>query len=600
MSSIETRTPQGSTFFIISSFAYLPNAEVALGQIKIYHPSVKLIIFITERNVDQYICPIPNVDVVSIFDIGIHDIDMIALSYNILEFNTAVKPFCFLYLMKIKNFDKVIYIDSDIYIVSPLEEVFTILSSGLEQIVLTPHTLSPIEDADFPSDSHFLQSGVFNLGFLAIRNGEDSLSFIAWWARKTRFFCKIDVKNGIFTDQKWCDLVPCLFAGVHILRHAGYNVAYWNLMHRFVTRDSRGKLLSGGVPLRFFHFSQLPIQYNNILCPIQTRIKIDHLSAEAQQVIKSYRMALVEAKALERSFIPSDYGAIEYFGDEHILSGLKTVYERYVTEPEYSFALFIANCAISNHAVSALGISSTGCTDIVMACYEVRPDLQAAFPKTDAGMHTLLHWVSLHFSESYTVKSRIGNSIDRYLKLTGFFIFNQSLDDKLLSPLIREVIDDTRNKDSERFWRILKGLASDFSPILVDSSHNIKIPEIFLILWEERLDLRMAFDIHQEIGARGFIEWLYYRLQNEYGHSAWISDLLEAMFINPNNWGNMIDRSLFERSNAINKDKILTAAMREIENYGHVAKENYEIFSLYEFNRPSGREPFTISVESED
>ena len=41
-----------------------------------------------------------------------------------------------------------------------------------------------------------------------------------------------------FFDQGWLDLVPSYFSDTAILRHPGYNVAFWNLLERRVTRSA--------------------------------------------------------------------------------------------------------------------------------------------------------------------------------------------------------------------------------------------------------------------------------------------------------------------------------------------------------------------------
>src|SRR5207244_10221715 len=60
---------------------------------------------------------------------------------------------------------------------------------------------------------------------------------------------------GLFVAHKWMYLAPGLFPGVAILRHDGYNVAYWNLARRKVVRSGDDGFTVNGQPLRFFHFS---------------------------------------------------------------------------------------------------------------------------------------------------------------------------------------------------------------------------------------------------------------------------------------------------------------------------------------------------------
>src|SRR5262249_26989060 len=57
-------------------------------------------------------------------------------------------------------------------------------------------------------------------------------------------------------DQKWIDLAPGLFPGIHVLRDPTCNIAYWNLHERgarLARVDGRWQL--DGDPVRFFHYS---------------------------------------------------------------------------------------------------------------------------------------------------------------------------------------------------------------------------------------------------------------------------------------------------------------------------------------------------------
>jgi len=171
--------------------------------------------------------------------------------YSILELNTAVKPWMFEHLFA-RGYERVVYLDPDIRLYSPLSEVD---EAGPETfLILTPHLTGPIAGDDHPSERTILQAGTYNLGFLAVSKGSDTHRFLDWWQEKLEFQCVSDVAHGIFVDQKWIDLTPGFFDGVSILRHDGYNVAYWNLGQRTVRGDgSRGTV--NGQPLRFFHFS---------------------------------------------------------------------------------------------------------------------------------------------------------------------------------------------------------------------------------------------------------------------------------------------------------------------------------------------------------
>lgn len=174
--------------------------------------------------------------------------------YTILELNTAVKPWMFEHLFA-RGYDRVIYLDPDIFVYSPLVELDAISTDAF--LTLTPHLTGSISgDEHHPSERTIGQAGTYNLGFLAVTRRPSLARFLAWWQEKLEFQCVVDPARGLFVDQKWMDLAPGLFPDVAILRHDGYNVAYWNLEQRTVVTE-RGTTTVNGQPLRFFHFSGL-------------------------------------------------------------------------------------------------------------------------------------------------------------------------------------------------------------------------------------------------------------------------------------------------------------------------------------------------------
>ncbi len=173
--------------------------------------------------------------------------------YTVLEASTAVKPYLLDHLFRHYGIEKLLYLDPDILILNSLDPLCKYLDEA--NILLTPHLLSPIpNDGLRPTEHDILKSGVHNLGFLGLRNGVESNRLLRWWSDKLYHHCMVAIEQNLFVDQRWMDLAPSLFEGVHILREPGYNVAYWNLYERSVS-ISEDITVNGGELLRFMHFS---------------------------------------------------------------------------------------------------------------------------------------------------------------------------------------------------------------------------------------------------------------------------------------------------------------------------------------------------------
>jgi glycosyltransferase involved in cell wall biosynthesis len=175
-----------------------------------------------------------------------------AFKYDVTELCTAVKPFYLSHLFR-QGYQKVVYLDPDILVLRPLDIVLDALDRA--NIVLTPHLVEPLPlDDKIPTEINILQAGAYNLGFIGLAAGAETERMLAWWSRRLEEFCFNEVSKGLFVDQKWIDLVPGLFDGVHVLRHPGLNVAYWNLREREITQQD-GQFFAKGEPILFFHFS---------------------------------------------------------------------------------------------------------------------------------------------------------------------------------------------------------------------------------------------------------------------------------------------------------------------------------------------------------
>ncbi|MGH0034627.1 MAG: glycosyltransferase [Myxococcota bacterium] len=239
--------------FTICARNYLAYARTLMESVERQHPEFERILVLSDRLEGRFDPAAEAFEVVEAGDLGIEDLAAMAFRYNVTEFATAIKPAAFRHVFDRWDCDAVVYLDPDIYLVSPMAELLDGLREG-DSAVLTPHICAPIEDGQKPDDHSMLQSGIYNLGFLALANDPEARRFVSWWHRKLVRDCRIDLEEGLFVDQKWADLLPCFVERTRILRHPGYNVAYWNLMHRKVAQVD-GRWTANDAPLRFVHFS---------------------------------------------------------------------------------------------------------------------------------------------------------------------------------------------------------------------------------------------------------------------------------------------------------------------------------------------------------
>ena len=256
----------------IASANYTAYAKTLADSVKKFEPGLSFFLLVVDRKtpeVEQAV-HLTGLDVIYAENLGIVDFELLAMKFDIVELNTALKP-TMLKCVFDKGFDKVVYLDPDIRLFSDLAPVLSALDDN--KIVFTPHSQAPVMDGLRPSDIDFLRSGVFNLGFVGLSASDQTAAMLDWWEDRCLAYGFIDTALGIFVDQKWMNLVPCFYEGVHILKHLGCNVAYWNLHERQVSGGRNGYTVNG-VPLCFFHFSGVKASEPGVLSRHQTRHQI--------------------------------------------------------------------------------------------------------------------------------------------------------------------------------------------------------------------------------------------------------------------------------------------------------------------------------------
>jgi hypothetical protein len=294
----------------IVSANYLAYAKVLAESVARHCDGAVLRVLLVERSSAALRARLAALGLEGLFadELGLPDFERIAYKYDILELNTALKP-SFLKQLFAQGAERLVYLDPDICLYGALQPVHDALDQAA--IVLTPHALQPLMDGRRPSDIDFLRNGVFNLGFIALRRGPQSLAMLDWWEQRCLSYGYNDVSFGTFVDQKWANLIPAYFDATRVLRHPGCNVAYWNLHERDLQRGEAG-LLANGQALQFFHFSGVSPTEPGRLSKHQDRHNLEPDSVLAD-LVEDYCRALLaaghaELRQLQYSFALLDDG----------------------------------------------------------------------------------------------------------------------------------------------------------------------------------------------------------------------------------------------------------------------------------------------------
>ncbi|MFL0682747.1 MAG: hypothetical protein ACJLTB_05860 [Algoriphagus aquaeductus] len=282
-----------SIYFTLCSNNYLPFA-ISLGKsIRHFLPDSRIIIGL----VDQIH---PEIDYASLgdfeflpcFDLGYPEFEFMLAGYNIIEFNTAVKPFYFEYIFsKYPDIDRIYYLDPDLcFYQSPkvMDQEW-----GESEILLTPnliYTTSKPSTGELAS----LRHGMYNLGFIGLKRGAESFRLIQWWKERLKEYCRIDKCYGIFVDQKWMDLAPLFFEKIKSVKHPGWNMAWWNFSERKLIQTLEGYAVNQPeTPLVFFHFSGFKPDQSHLTERLLTEEFKEAENEALAELYESYRNQLL-------------------------------------------------------------------------------------------------------------------------------------------------------------------------------------------------------------------------------------------------------------------------------------------------------------------
>jgi hypothetical protein len=241
-----------ATFVTIATHDRAAQARVFARSARECHPDARLIVLVPDGDGPTQIFDDLYDLVIAAEQLSIGCLADMRFRYSTAELCFALKPWVIRHLFEKFPDDPIFYFDSDIELFSPLAEAEAALAHGAN-LVLTPHILRPAPHQR--SERALLRSGSFNAGFLAVAPSAPARAVVDWWCERVKTGCTNDHPEGTYGDQKWLELAPSICDGVTVLRHPGYNVAYWNAYERPLSCLG-GAWTAAGWPLRFVHYSQ--------------------------------------------------------------------------------------------------------------------------------------------------------------------------------------------------------------------------------------------------------------------------------------------------------------------------------------------------------
>lgn len=269
-----------------------------------------------------------------------------AFKYDLTEFCTAIKPFCFEHVFSL-GYEKSYYFDPDIYIFSSIKAI----SDALDEhtMTLTPQIagIHPDYKGEHPEWAMNV-NGIFNLGFCGIRNNDLGRRIVKWWEERLRDQAFADRSVGQFTDQKWMDWIPgFLGQQLYVQQSLGMNMAPWNYFERELSEDAEGHLYVSfrtddmpqrHDPLVFVHFAGY--DYTQLKKGIISRKRIEDLKEydDLSLINTVYRDAIVSHAAVFDSFIEQPYSYATYDNDVPIAAFHRRLYHGLNSQTSNPFA----------------------------------------------------------------------------------------------------------------------------------------------------------------------------------------------------------------------------------------------------------------------
>lgn len=177
---------------------------------------------------------------------------------DIFEYNCTLRPSWLLFLLtNNQNISQLTYMDTDLYFFSDPLALYEQFNNTECSILLSEHRYSR---PTLKSGVNPIKSGRFNAGWISFKNDNNAIQSLNWWKDECIKWCKRYYEDGKFGEQKYLDLFPIKFKGVHTLNKIGSNVGPWNIDNYKISVNCINEIYLNSNPLIFYHFHALQLK----------------------------------------------------------------------------------------------------------------------------------------------------------------------------------------------------------------------------------------------------------------------------------------------------------------------------------------------------
>ncbi|MFN8348214.1 MAG: hypothetical protein U0X91_24645 [Spirosomataceae bacterium] len=213
----------------------------------------------------------------------------------------AGKPFFADYFLREEGADRVIYFDPTVWVTGDIELILKQLQTA--DIVLTPRLAGKFGQSLYGDEKLFLNTGMYDAGFWAIRKTENSFRFLKWWQARLTDRAHFDLCNGMNHEQLWLNYVPIFFDNVSVCKHIGWNVGLQNLHERVLTPKKEKWMVNHTEELLFFNFRECLTKSTSVNS-ILNRSGAAELRTQYVEKLKKYTDPIPSVFSLRRAMIP--------------------------------------------------------------------------------------------------------------------------------------------------------------------------------------------------------------------------------------------------------------------------------------------------------